>query len=47
MDLSKLIDPSSLVGAYFISISASLIVGFLTGKNYEKKKITKSIQRKW
>lgn len=42
MILSDLFNPSSLVGAYFISITSSLVVGlvlgFFSGKNYEKKK---------
>ena len=49
MDFSKLLDPSTLTGAYFISISSSLIagviLGFFAGKTYEKKNISKSKQK--
>lgn len=35
--LNNLLNPSTLEGAYFISITSSIFVGFILGKSYEKK----------
>ena len=36
MDFNALIDPSTTLGAFVISVVASLVVGFLSGKTYGK-----------
>ncbi|MMZ50545.1 hypothetical protein BK143_09495 [Paenibacillus peoriae] len=38
MDFSQLVDPSTTLGAFVISILASIVVGFFSGKTYEKNK---------
>lgn len=47
MDFMSLIDPSTSLGAFVISMLASLFVGFISGKQYEKyiSKKTINIQK--
>lgn len=47
MDFSALIDPSTTLGAFVISMLASLVVGFFSGKTYGKyiSKDTINIQK--
>ena len=45
MNFSALIDPSTTLGAFLISLVAGifggLFIGFITGSNYQKRKINK------
>lgn len=48
MNFSELLDPGATLGAFLISTAASLfvgiILGFFSGKKYEKSKIYKTNQ---
>lgn len=49
MNFLALIDPSTTLGAFLISVVASLFVGFISGKKYENysksKNVTKNMQK--
>ncbi len=46
MDLVKqfqmLLDPGTTLGAFLISVAASIVVGFFSGKSYQKKVISRN-----
>lgn|GEM_PF-2986459 len=49
MDFKALVDPSTTLGAFLISMAASIvvsiIVGFFSGKTYQIRKINKNVQK--
>jgi len=48
MDFKALVDPATTLGAFLISMGASIVVsifiGFFSGKTYQIRKINKNIQ---
>jgi len=49
LDFKALVDPSTTLGAFLISMAASIvvsiIVGFFSGKTYQIRKINKNVQK--
>lgn len=49
MDFKALIDPATTLGAFLISMGASIVVsivvGFFSGKTYQIHKVNKNIQK--